>query len=100
MKGSSLICKAGLVQRRVQKIAGVDAGEHPSRAVRPMRRGRQSKDQEMRLRVPESLHGLAPVLAFAISAAFLSHDLFAIFHEARAFLSRDNPFAQDAKLYR
>jgi hypothetical protein len=39
VRGIGLACKAGLVERAVEDLAGAISGEHPSRAIRPMRCG-------------------------------------------------------------
>src|SRR5262249_52895685 len=54
VKGSGLIREACFVQGSVQEITGAVAGEHSTRAIRPMRRRCQAQDQQLRVGIPKS----------------------------------------------
>src|SRR5207248_4286780 len=58
---TTLFRSARFVQRRIKKITRAVTREHPPRAIRSMRRRRQSQNQKLRASVSESRDGFSPV---------------------------------------
>src|ERR1022692_4334369 len=82
--GVGLIGESGFIEHREHEFAGGIPREGASGAVGAMRTGSQTHDEYARSGIAETGHGLAPVLAVAISAALLAGHLLAIDDQARA----------------
>jgi hypothetical protein len=75
------------VERRHQEIAGSTdtiTGKDAARAVRSVRRRRETDEQQTRRRISKARHRTSPVLLVAIGPAFLSGDTAAVLAKARA----------------
>src|ERR1700680_2310210 len=70
--GMRLAGESGFIQYREHELAGSLAGEVAARAVGGVRPRSQSQDQHPRLGIAEAGHGLAPILALAVSPALLA----------------------------
>ena len=79
-----LVRQAGPVQRRIEPVAAAVAGEHPAGAVRAVRRGRQTDDQDLRRRIAEARHRSSPIGLVGEGAAPLQRDLLAPGNQPRA----------------
>jgi hypothetical protein len=84
IRRSRLIGKSRAIERLVKEIAGPIASEHPSRAIRAMRRGRKSQYQKLRARIAEPWNRLAPIIPSEERASLVPRHLFAIPYQSRA----------------
>jgi len=57
-----LVGESRPVQRAVEPVAAAVAGEHPSRAIGPVRAGGKTQDEQSRSRIPETRHTTTPVI--------------------------------------
>src|SRR2546425_7347507 len=98
VEGSWLIRKARFVQRRVKKITRAVTREHPPRAIRSMRCGRQPEYQQLRACVSESGNRLSPVRPLAIRAPLFPRHFLAVAHQTRTLPASLDFLIQDTKL--
>src|SRR5438445_9266600 len=61
VQGSGLVRKSRLMQGFVKKIAGAVARENTACAIRSMRGGSQSQDEQQGVRIAEARHASAPI---------------------------------------
>ena len=80
---------ARTVERGEKKIPAPVAGEHPSRAVRAVRRRRETEDETVGLRITEVRHGAAPVRLFPERRPLFPRDPFSPFDETGATAAID-----------
>ncbi len=76
--GLRLAGKSGAIERVEKIFAAAVAGEHASRAVRSVRAGRESENQEPRPRIAKRRDRLRPVIPFPISSALHLRDARAV----------------------
>jgi hypothetical protein len=57
-----------------------------------MRAWGQAHNEDSRMRVPESRHGLAPIFPISVSPPLVASDLLSISHKPRAARTGDNFF--------
>jgi hypothetical protein len=90
IRRNRLIGKPRAKQSLVQKISRTISREHSPRAIRAMRRGRKSQNQELRPRIAESRNRLSPVIACRKRSALVPRDLFTIPYQPRARAAAGN----------
>ncbi len=86
--------EAGLVQHRIEKIAGAIARERSAGTVGAVRAGRESEDEHTGPGVAEGRHGPAPVLPVGVGAAARAGDLGAVRAQAWTELALDDAFVE------
>lgn len=94
MRGNRLVGKPSFIERLVEKIAGTVAGENSSRSIPAMSGGRETQNQELRLRIAEARDRLAPVVPVHKRTAFLRRYLFAIADKPGTFSAAYDPLIQ------
>jgi hypothetical protein len=97
MRRSRLVRESSAKQRVKQEISRAIARKHPPGAVPSMRRGRESKDQQLRVRVAESRHRFAPVFTVPERQPLFTRHSFAVFHQPRTLPASDDFFVQHPK---
>src|ERR1700722_14668888 len=85
------------MQHGIHELAGSISRKRTSRAVRAVRPRSESHNQDSCLRVAEPGHGLAPILAGAVSPPPLARDLLAICDQARAASAGNHFTVQDGE---
>src|SRR5277367_1248846 len=88
--GVRLIGETGLMQDGEHKFPRRISGERTPSAIGAVRAGSEPEDENPRIGIAESGDGLSPVLAIAISAAFLASNPFAVFHQPRTAGASDD----------
>ncbi len=78
-------CEARAIQCGIKKIAGRVAGEHPPRAIAPVRAGREPHQHQTRERIAERRNRSAPVRPVAVRALFLVGNATAVGAQFRTF---------------
>jgi hypothetical protein len=74
----------------IYPVTTLVAGKHPARAIAPMRRGRQTDDQESRLGIAEAGQWFPPVIFLPILPPLLTCHACAILNQARTLRASQN----------
>ena len=90
-----MIGESRLVQRLIEKIARAVACEYSARAIRPMRRGSQPKNEQLRAGIAEAGNSASPIRPLAKRAPLLFRHPFPVFHQPGTFAARANFFRDD-----
>ena len=88
--GRRLVGQARAVHGREQEVAAAVAREHASRAVGPVRGGREPDDEDPRALVAEAGHRAGPVVVLAERRALDLGDVLAPRDQPRARAARDD----------
>lgn len=84
MLRNGLIRETGFVQSPEQPIAAAVAGKNSTGAIAAVRRGRESDNQQTRVRVAKTRHRLAPIVLLCKPLYFLARDSLAPCNQAYA----------------
>lgn len=83
VRGSRLVGEPRLVHRAVEPVPAAVSGEHPTRAIRAVRRRGEAENQETRRRVAETRHAATPIVVVPESGALFEGDTLAPLDETR-----------------
>src|SRR5271168_218586 len=93
-----LVREPGFVEPRIEEVAGAISRENSSGTIAAVRCGRETQDQQLRLRIAEAGNGAPPVVFVAESAPFFPRCFFAVRHQTRTLAAGDDLLVQDAQL--